>query len=102
MKMAEALHAQSLEDLRAMPAEDLLKGGRGGGPVVDGWFLPEDVGTIFAEGKQNDVPLISGSNKDEGTFFLQPTTAAEVHRAFARAFRRPGGRFPEALSGGLG
>ena len=25
--------------------------------------------------KQNDVPLLAGSNKDEGTFFLQPTTA---------------------------
>lgn len=75
VKMAGALHAQSLEDLRAMSAEDLLKGGRGGGPVVDGWFLPQDVGTTFAEGKQNDVPLLGGSNKDEGTFFLQPTTA---------------------------
>ena len=51
--------------LRAISAEDFLKGGRGGGPVIDGWFLPEDVGKIFAEGKQNDVPLLSGSNKDE-------------------------------------
>jgi para-nitrobenzyl esterase len=85
VKMAETLHAQSLEDLRAMPAEDLLKGGRGGGPVIDGWFLPEDVGTAFAEGKQNDVPLISGSNKDEGTFFLQPTTAEKfMERSRAR------------------
>jgi len=75
MRMAEELHAQSLEDLRAKSAEDLLKGGRAGGPVIDGWFLPGDVGTIFAEGKQNDVPLLGGSNKDEGTFFLQPTTA---------------------------
>jgi para-nitrobenzyl esterase len=85
VKMAEALHAQSLEALRAMPAEDLLKGGRGGGPVIDGWFLPEDVGTVFADGKQNDVPLISGSNKDEGTFFLQPTTAPKfIERSRAR------------------
>jgi para-nitrobenzyl esterase len=75
VKIAEALNVHSLEELRAKPAEDLLKGGRGGGPVVDGWFLPEDVGTIFAEGKQNDVPMLGGSNKDEGTFFLQPTTA---------------------------
>ena len=85
VKMAEALHAQSLEDLRAISAEDLLKGGRGGGPVIDGWFLPEDVGTVFAEGKQNDVPLLAGSNKDEGTFFLQPTTAAKfIERSRAR------------------
>src|SRR6202161_857402 len=75
LKVAEELHAQSLEDLRAKSAEDLLKGGRGSGPVIDGWFLPEDVGTVFAEGKQNDVPLLLGSNQDEGTFFLQPTTA---------------------------
>jgi len=84
-KMAETLHAQTLQDLRAMPAEDLLKGGRGGGPVIDGWFIPQDVATIFAEGKQNDVPLISGSNKDEGTFFLQPTTAEKfIERSRAR------------------
>ncbi len=75
VKIAEGFNVHSLEELRAKPAEDLLKGGRGGGPVVDGWFLPEDVGTIFAEGKQNDVPMLGGSNKDEGTFFLQPTTA---------------------------
>jgi len=33
------------------------------------------VGRVFAEGRQNDVPVLLGSNKDEGTFFLQPTTA---------------------------
>jgi para-nitrobenzyl esterase len=75
VKIAEPLHAQTLEELRAIPADELLKAGRAGGPVMDGWFLPEDVATIFAEHKQNDVPLIAGSNQDEGTFFLQPTTA---------------------------
>jgi para-nitrobenzyl esterase len=75
VKIAEALHAQSLEQLRALPAEDVLKTGRGGGPVIDGWFLPEDVATIFSEGKQVDVPLLDGSNQDEGTFFLQSTTS---------------------------
>jgi para-nitrobenzyl esterase len=75
VKMTETLHTQSLEELRARPAEELLKAGRAGRPVIDGWFVPEDVGTIFAAGKQNDVPLLAGSNKDEGTFFLQPTTA---------------------------
>ncbi len=75
VKTAESLHAATLDELRAKPAEDLLKAGRAGGPVIDGWFLPEDVGTIFAQHKQNDVPLLAGSNQDEGTFFLQPTTA---------------------------
>jgi para-nitrobenzyl esterase len=75
VKIAEALHAQSLDELRAKSTEDLLQAGRAGGPVIDGWFLPQDVATCFAQGKQNDVPLLLGSNQDEGTFFLQPTTA---------------------------
>ena len=66
----------SLKDLRTMPAEDVIKNGRGVGPVVDGYFLPKDPAEIFARGEQNKVPMIGGSNKDEGTFFLQPTTAA--------------------------
>ena len=62
--------AQSiLKTLRAMPAEELLKASDAETvrPMVDGWVLPEDVAAIFAQGKQNDVPLIVGYNADEGT-----------------------------------
>jgi para-nitrobenzyl esterase len=75
VKLADTLGAKSLADLRAQPAEAILKAGRGTGPVVDGWLLPEEPGAVFAQGKQNDVPVLLGSNQDEGTFFLQPTTA---------------------------
>jgi para-nitrobenzyl esterase len=67
---SEAPAQQSvLQALRAMPAGELLKAGA---PetvraIVDGWVLPQDVATIFAQGKQNDVPLIVGYNADEGT-----------------------------------
>jgi para-nitrobenzyl esterase len=37
------------------------------GPAVDGWYLPEDVTVIFSKGKQNDVPLLTGLNADEGS-----------------------------------
>ena len=84
-KLASELGAHSLAELRAKPAEEVLKAGRGTGPVIDGWFLPEDVGATFAEGKQNDVPLLVGSNQDEGTFFLRPTTAEKfIERARKR------------------
>ncbi len=77
--------AGSLADLRVKPADEILKI-RGGGPVIDGWFLPEDPGKVFAEGRQNDIPVLLGSNKDEGTFFAQPTTAAKyvegIHRRY--------------------
>ena len=75
VKLAKALDAKSLAELRAQPAEAILKSGRSTGPVVDGWVLPEDPGAVFAEGKQIEVPVLLGSNQDEGTFFLQPTTA---------------------------
>jgi len=85
VRTAEALGAKSLADLRAKPAAEVLAGGRGGGPVVDGWFLPNAPASIFAQGKQNDVPILVGSNKDEGTFFSQPTTAAAwIQRARQR------------------
>ncbi len=85
VKSAATVGAHSLAELRAMPGSEILKI-RAGGPIVDGWFLPEDVGTVFAQGRQNDVPVLIGSNKDEGTFFLQPTTAAkfieQAHRRY--------------------
>jgi para-nitrobenzyl esterase len=38
-------------------------------PNTDGWAFPRDVYTIFAQGEQSDVPVIVGSNADEGTIF---------------------------------
>ena len=71
VKMASAMGANSLADLRAKSAEDLLKGGRGNGMIVDGWMIPEDASLTFAKGKQNPVEILVGSNKDEGTFFAR-------------------------------
>ena len=67
-KFAASQHADSIAALRAKPAEELLKASSAASfpPNVDGWMLPEDVYTIFAKGKQIDVPLIAGSNADEG------------------------------------
>jgi para-nitrobenzyl esterase len=75
VRTAQQLGANTLAELRAKPAAEIL-GGRGGGPVIDGWFLPDDPAAIYARGQQNDVPLLVGSNKDEATFFQGPTTAA--------------------------
>lgn len=66
VKWAEAKGATSLKELRAKPAADLMGGARFG-PVVDGWFLPADTAAIFAQGKQNDVPTMTGLTADEGS-----------------------------------
>lgn len=36
-------------------------------PQIDGYVLPKSTGQIFAEGRQMPVPLIVGSNADEGS-----------------------------------
>jgi para-nitrobenzyl esterase len=66
---AEPAQPDTLKVLRAMPPQELLKAGdtETVRTIVDGWVLPQDVAMIFAQGKQNDVPLIVGYNADEGT-----------------------------------
>jgi para-nitrobenzyl esterase len=84
VKFAEGLGAQSLADLRAKPADAILKAGRGAGPIVDGWLIPEDPGKVFAEGKQIEVPVLTGSNRDE-SFGGNPKSAQEfIEQARAR------------------
>ncbi|HME06303.1 MAG TPA: carboxylesterase family protein [Bryobacteraceae bacterium] len=55
----------SLTELRSKSAEDLLKMEIAARPGVDGCVVPASVASIFAQGKQNDVPVIAGSNADE-------------------------------------
>jgi para-nitrobenzyl esterase len=70
----KALGATTIEELRAIPARKLvdvsMKNDAGRdvfsfSPDMDGYFLPKDVPSIFAAGKQNDVPLLAGWNRDE-------------------------------------
>jgi para-nitrobenzyl esterase len=63
--LASFVHAGSLEDLRKMPADQLMKFPAQYFPIVDGYVLPESIPDIFAEGKENNVPLITGWNADE-------------------------------------
>ncbi len=73
VKLAQAMGAASISELRAKSAEDLVKNGRfAPSIVVDGWYVPEDLSNTFAKAQENDVDLLAGSNRDEGTFFVRP------------------------------
>ena len=99
----EKLGVSTLAELRALPAQKLLDiFGKAGpdafdfGPNIDGYFLPEPPSAIFAAGRQNDVPLLAGWNKDEGSYELgsdKPT--AESMKAMAE--KEFGGKAPEFL-----
>ena len=77
---ARAAGADSLAALRALPAEkiiDVFNNDAEGkkfrtSPNVDGWVLPDEIRNIFSKGKQNDVPVIVGSNANEMTSLTVP------------------------------
>ena len=66
-KAVEALGGASIAQLRARPLEELT-GLPGGGLVVDGYIIPEDLSLTFMNGRQNAVDVLTGSNKDEANF----------------------------------
>ena len=75
----------ALADLRARSTEEVVKTLRGAGMIIDGWIVPEDLSITFANGKQNAVDLIAGTNKDEHSFLGGPAGAAGA--AAQTAFR---------------
>ncbi len=80
LKTMQAIGASSLADLRALPANEILKKGQGGrGPIIDGYVLPQSIAAIFAANKQNDVALLTGWNEDEGMAF-GPAKKADEYR----------------------
>jgi para-nitrobenzyl esterase len=85
----EALSAKSLADLRSLPAQKLLDVAVNAktvrfAPNVDGYFLPESVEAIFTAGKQSDVPLLAGWNKDEGSFAVPKENAGAALKETAK------------------
>jgi len=98
---AAAKGAKSIAELRAMSwqklTEPLPGGGRGsrGGLIIDGSVLPMTVPEAFAQGKQNDVPTLTGYNKGEGGATPNPTITAAAFQAQAK--QRYGDRADEFL-----
>ena len=80
VKYAASLGAKSIADLRAVPADRLLKAGGASGPIMDGYVLPASPYTLFSQGKQNDVPVLLGSTMDEQGGMQQPMPAAQFQK----------------------
>jgi para-nitrobenzyl esterase len=50
-----------------MSAADLIANSPRFGACIDGYYLPEDMVSIFKNGQQNDVPTMTGMVADEGS-----------------------------------
>jgi len=77
---ARQIGAETLAELRALPAEEVQQKLRGHGMIIDGKIITEDLSITFAEGRQNPVDVLVGSNEDEGSFAAGPPTTAEAWR----------------------
>lgn len=93
-EFAEARDAPSLQALRAMSIGDLTATPASGsrplrfGPVIDGYFLSDDVSAIYARGAQHDVPMLTGFNADEASAFpgYGKTTVKEFRKTVAERY----------------
>jgi para-nitrobenzyl esterase len=89
-KYAASLGVASLEELRRLPVAKLLGGTAGTitHPVIEPYVLPSSPYDAFASGKQNDVPLLVGSNAEEArslanvTDVTAGTFASDLERNF--------------------
>lgn len=90
-----ALGCDSLVCMRSKTGEELLVaanstfklavGGLQFGPVVDGNFLPDSPENLLSKGEFKKVPLLIGSNADEGTLFVEGESTESYH-AWAEQF----------------
>jgi len=84
VKLGEQLGATSIAALRQRSADEILNAAQGRwGTNVDAWVFPQDLSSIFAAGKQNDVPLIVGTVGKDVPGFGAAMKAADA-RTYAR------------------
>lgn len=81
----------TLAELRALPADELLAAGAERSthwrPSIDGHVLAEAPADTFAAGRQNQVPVLVGSNADEASLALlsPPDDDTVAYRESVRA-----------------
>ncbi|MCC9137008.1 carboxylesterase/lipase family protein [Pontibacter silvestris] len=93
VKFASSIGANTLAELRAIPAQQLLEaaGKQGAGPFVatiDGYFFPQSPTAIFAAGEQVKVPLLAGWNSEEMNYMYVMGQEKPTLENYKKAVRR--------------
>ena len=79
LDFANNFKANSIDELRKVSAQEILQSNVGlSYPIEDGYVLPNSIGDIYANGKQNDVALILGWNFDDKV--TGPPVKAEAYK----------------------
>ena len=83
VRYARAKNVASIAELRAMSALQIATPPVGGTPyrwgtLIDHYALVASEADAFASGKHNDVPVLTGTNRDESGAVPQPATTADA------------------------
>ncbi|WP_205503710.1 carboxylesterase/lipase family protein [Rufibacter psychrotolerans] len=102
IKFATSIGANSLAQLRAMDAQQLLtEAGKPGvsrfSPTIDGYFFPKTPAAIFAAGEQAKVPLLAGWNSQEMGYQALLGQDAPTKENFTKAVQRVFGERAEEI-----
>ncbi len=85
----DALGAHDLKAARALNPEQLLQAAgpdlTGFWPAFDANILPGDQFELYSAGRFNDVPILIGTNSDEGALFARPGVTKASFEAQIRA-----------------
>lgn len=94
LKVAEAegaafltkLGAPNLAASRALPADAVVKAGGSFFPTLDGRVIVGDQHRLYAAGRYNDVPVLIGTNDDEGALFIPGITPAAYQAVVRKGY----------------
>lgn len=79
LKALYALSAQQLVAMYGRPERPQLQGFYiWFSPVIDGWALPLPLDKAIDQNRWNNVPLLVGSNQDEGAYFQRVKPASDT------------------------
>lgn len=107
LMLSVKLNASSLEELRAIPAKELMSavpfdfnqdpGIKGFAPSIDGDLLTEAPGRTFSEGRQAPVPLLAGWNAAEHILFMHRALPHDTADEFRSALKQKFGEGSAAI-----
>jgi para-nitrobenzyl esterase len=97
---AASLGVSSLTALRALPASALFAGKRDAvtHPVIEPYVLPASPYEVFAAGRQNDAPILVGSNADEARSLIDDLGSIKAATFAADISKRWGALPPQLLA----
>jgi para-nitrobenzyl esterase len=102
---AHAIGVEALDDLRMVPSTELIRVMGTGAirfglrPNVDGHVLPHDLPETIASHRGNGSSLLIGTNYDEGTELLPPTTPDALALLAQRRFGAQGDAIAKLYAG---